>query len=80
MLFRRVIWIFRKIMMFTVANNVIASSRPPERRLLERRTFVPILVATNIVASRPHKHRPTGMPNARTNFYKSIALKQIYRY
>ena len=35
---------------------VIASSRPPERRPLERRTLAPIfIVATNVVASRPPK-------------------------
>ena len=44
---------------------VIAISRPPERRPLERRTLAPIMmfkVATNVIASQPPERRPTGMP------------------
>ena len=47
---------------------VIASSRPPERRTLERqKERIFFIVATNVIASRPPERRPTGTPHARAN-------------
>ena len=36
---------------------------------LGKKKIKTFLVATNIVASRPHERRPTGTPTARANTY-----------
>ena len=38
-----------------------------EKRKEKKKKIMTFIVATNVIASRPPEHRPTGTPNARAN-------------
>ena len=46
----------------------------------EKENRMSFIVATNVIASRPHEHRSTGTPHARANFLYSQKSKQDIQF
>ena len=65
MLFRMVLWMFREVLCCSGGFYAVQGGYMMKKIRM-------VLVATNIVASRPPERRPTGTPTACTNFDSNL--------